>query len=312
MVPGIVRVDGRRVRFAVSDNEGVAGPDGAGSPPVWAINIHGYLAGGGIYWRESSRLAEALGWRVVNPSLPGFGGSDPLKWEQVSLSRLADQVAAVAAHVGAGPAVLLGHSMGGAVAIRRAVADPAQTLGVIYRDGVGTPAWKKRRGLIPALLAPIAPDVAAPADLLVSLAIDMPDLFMGRMYSTFRSFLPDARRNIRTMGRTVPVGSMLMAVDQRDELAGLAERGEIPILPVWGVFDRLANVATADEFAALSRSEVQWVPGGHSWMLARPQGQGDVLRHLPLGLEFLRKVEDRWRRVHAHDTGVQAPIRIVS
>jgi pimeloyl-ACP methyl ester carboxylesterase len=295
MVPGVIKVDGRFLRFAVSDNDQAVGPGGGGSPPVWAINIHGYFAGGGMYWRESSRLADALGWRVITPSLPGFGGSDSLPWGQVTMAALAEQITAIADHVGAGPAVVLGHSMGGAVAIQYAATHPEGTLGLIYRDGVATPAWRDRHGLFPTLLAPVAPDAAAFGDLLFSLLIDGPDLLVGRMTSTLRSVLPDARRNIRTLGRTLPVASLLMDIDLRAEVTAVAERGDIPILPIWGVFDRVVNHATATEFERLSGAKVQWVPGGHSWMLGRPQGQSEVLRHLDAGLTFLDQVESRWR-----------------
>lgn len=295
MVPGVIKVDGRYLRFAVSDNENAVGPDGAGSPPVWAINIHGYFAGGGMYWRESSRLADALGWRVITPSLPGFGGSDSLPWGQVTMAALAEQVTAIAEHVGAGPAVVLGHSMGGAVAIQYAATRPERTLGLIYRDGIATPAWRDRHGLFPTLFAPVAPDAAAFGDLMFSLLIDGPDLLVGRMTSTLRSVLPDARRNIRTLGRTLPVASMLMDIDLRPEVVAIAKRGEIPVLPVWGVLDRVVNHATAKEFEQLSGAKVLWVPGGHSWMLGRPQGQSEVLRYLDAGLGFLEAVEARWR-----------------
>ena len=152
-----------------------------------------------MYWRESARLAEQLGWRVVNPSLPGFGGSDPLEWQDVSIENLANQVMAIMHEVDAGPAVLLGHSMGGAVAVQFAHDHPEHTLGLIYRDGVTTPAWKERHGLLPTLLAPILPDVAPMVDMMAAVVLDLPDLFIGRMYSTVRAVLPDMRQNIRTM-----------------------------------------------------------------------------------------------------------------
>ena len=63
------------------------------------------------------------------------------------------------------------------------------------------------------------------------------------------------------------------------------------------VFDRVAHQATAREFAQLSGVAVQWVPGGHSWMLARPQGQVEVLRYLDRGNRYLDTIEDRWRRL---------------
>jgi len=51
---------------------------------------------------------------------------------------------------------------------------------------------------------------------------------------------------------------------------------------------------------------VQWVPGGHSWMLARPQGQSDILLHLARGKEFMAKVETRWRRSSSRDHTLRA------
>jgi pimeloyl-ACP methyl ester carboxylesterase len=296
MVPGSLLVDDRVLRFAVSDNEAAHGPDGAGSPPIWAVNLHGYFAGGGMYWRESARLAQCLGWRVVNPSLPGFGGSDPLPWGELSMPALAEQVELVARHVGCGPLVLLGHSMGGAVAVQYADDHPDQTLGIVYRDGVATPEWQERDGLLAALVATVAPDLAPLADMAAAIVLDAPDLFIGRLYSTLRSMIPEIRLNMRTMARTLPVGSMLLTVDLRDEVRRLAESG-LPLLTEWGCFDRMATAATATEFAELSGSTVQWVPGGHSWMLARPQGQADLLTHLASGRRFVGEVEGRWRRL---------------
>jgi pimeloyl-ACP methyl ester carboxylesterase len=305
MVPGTVRIAGRRLRFAISDNQQAHGPDGPGTPPIWAVSLHGYFAGGQMYNRESAWLAERLGWRVVNPSLPGFGGSDPLTWSEVSMSRLADQVATLLSHLDAGPVVLLGHSMGGAVAVQFAHDHPTTTLGLIYRGGVATPAWQNRHSVITAALAAVTPDAAPFVDMMAAIALDTPDLLIGRLYSTVRSLLPDVRRNIRSMGSTLPIGSMLMSVDLRPELRGLVAQN-MPILPVWGCFDRVSNTSTAVEFSEVVRAPVQWVPGGHSWMLARPHGQSDLLEHVESGRRFLHAVEDRWRRISSVDRSLRA------
>jgi len=300
MQPSSMRKEGRRLQFAVSDNVGAHGPDGPGTPPVWAVNIHGYFAGGGMYWRESARLAEQLGWRVVNPSLPGFGGSDPLDWHDVSMELLAEQIGAVLHEVGAGPVVVLGHSMGGAVAVQFAHDHPGQTLGVIYRDGVSTPAWKERHGLLPTMMAPVAPNAAPFIDLMAAVVADLPDLLIGRMFSTVRSVLPDIGRNIGSAGQTLPIGRLLMSLDQRAQVRALAAR-HMPTLNEWGCFDRIIPGSAAAEFAAVAGAPVQWIPGGHSWMLARPQGQSDILTHLIAGKEFMANVEQRWREFTAAD-----------
>ena len=305
MIPHKHVVDGRRVRYATSDND-VHGPEGPGSEPIWAVNLHGYFAGGGMYWRESSHLAESLGWRVLNPSLPGFAGSDPLPWESVTMPEIANVIVHLLDRVEAERAVILGHSMGSAVAVQIADTHPDRVLGIVYRDGVATPGWKHRRGAIVSLLAPVLPDMAGVVDLLMAAVLDTPDLFVGRrLASTLRGLWPDACRNLRSMGRTLPVGSMLMAMDLRPEVERVVAAG-IPILPVWGCFDRIISPDTAREFADLTGIAILWVPGGHSWMLPRPQGQADILRHLRRGREFVADVIERRGRLMAADESAQA------
>jgi pimeloyl-ACP methyl ester carboxylesterase len=296
MVPGVLHVGTRHLHYAVSDNEDAHGGDGPESPPVWAVNIHGYFAGGRMYWRESAHLAGQLGWRVVNPCLPGFGGSDPLGWHEVSIGALAEQIAYVVDHLDAGAVVLLGHSMGGAVAVQYAHDRPQETLGIVYRDGVATPAWRDRHGPVQALMAAISPNMAPFADLFASFLADAPDLLVGMMGASVRDVVPDVRHNVRTMGLTLPIGAMLMTVDLRDQVSALAEAG-FPMLAEWGSFDRVVGSSAADEFARCAQTTVQWVPGGHSWMLARPQGQADVLTRLDSGRRFMAKVDARRREL---------------
>lgn len=309
MVPSVLRVGTRQLHYAVSDNLHAHGPEAPDSPPVWAVNVHGYFAGGRMYWRESAHLAEQLGWRVVNPCLPGFGGSDPLGWHEVSIGALAEQLAHVVDHLGAGPVVLLGHSMGGAVAVQYAHERPERTLGIVYRDGVATPAWRDRRGAVQSVMGVFSPNVAPFADLVASFFADAPELLFGRMGATFLTVLPDIRQNFRTAGLTLPIGAMLMTVDLREEVASLTDAG-VPMLAEWGSFDRIVGPAAVDEFARCARTTVQWLPGGHSWMLARPQGQADVLTHLASGRRFISEVRAR-RRDFAGETPRSAVLRSV-
>jgi hypothetical protein len=80
----------------------------------------------------------------------------------------------------------------------------------------------------------------------------------------------------------------------------------MPILNEWGCFDRITPGAAAAEFASVARAPVQWVPGGHSWMLARPQGQSDILVHLAAGKEFMSNVERRWRQLTSREQSLHA------
>jgi pimeloyl-ACP methyl ester carboxylesterase len=292
MVPAILHVGTRQLHYAVSDNEDAHGPGGPGSPPLWAVNIHGYFAGGRMYWRESAHLAAQLGWRVVNPCLPGFGGSDPLGWHEVSVGALAEQIAYVVDHLDTGPVVLLGHSMGGAVAVQYAHDRPQDALGIVYRDGVATPAWRDRHGPVQTMIGVISPNMAPFADLFASFVADTPDLLVAMIGTAGRDVIPNVRQNVRTMGLTLPVGAMLMTLDLRDQVRALADAG-FPMLAQWGSFDRVVGGSAADEFARCARTKIQWVPGGHSWMFARPQGQADVLTRLESGQRFMAEVGER-------------------
>jgi pimeloyl-ACP methyl ester carboxylesterase len=261
---------------------------------VWAVNVHGYLSGGAMYWRECALLADALGWRVIAPSLPGFGGSDPLSSGRLSLQSLADQIELVLEHAEAGPVVVLGHSMGAAVAIQYAVTHQSSTLGLICRDAVATPAWKARRGPLTAVLGAISSDLAQAAALWTSVAVEVPDLMVGRPSATVTSMLPDLGLSLWSTPHTVPVARLLANVDLTAELGELHRAG-VPVLTEWGCFDRVVGPAAATDLARAAGTDIVWVPGGHSWMVARPGGQADILRYVESGQRFMADVGARRR-----------------
>src|SRR5438105_1189344 len=191
MVDGSVVIDGRRWRYSVSDNLDAS---------TWALNLHGFMAGGGVYWRESSRLAGRLGLRVINPNLPGFSGSEPLPWEELRIESFAAGLARLLDHLGAPTALVLGHCMGGAVAMQFAHDFPDRTLGVIYRDGVSTSSWKHRKGIFTRLLGPIVPDLGTALDFLTAFATDLPDLAWSRLTSMAATAAPVLRDSERGEG----------------------------------------------------------------------------------------------------------------
>ncbi len=314
MVPGLMTIEGRRMRYAVSANSqqgkallaetleakrqrrspnlnGIAPSDEFVDDDTWFINIHGYFAGGGMYWRESSKLVKSLGVKVLNPSLPGFGGSDALPWEELSMKGFARRVVAIMDRLRIKRAVLLGHSMGGAVAIQIASDFPNKVTGIIYRDGAGTPSWKDRDGIIVKVFAPIVPDLAAVLDLGSAALLDLPDILLGRMNSTLRALLPDLQRNVRSLGRTIPAAAMLFGSDLSGEVSKVGN--DIPILGMWGILDKITPPKTASEFSDIGQASIVWVPGGHSWMLARPATQSWVLRYHEKGCDFLERTKER-------------------
>ncbi|MBA3653596.1 MAG: alpha/beta hydrolase [Actinobacteria bacterium] len=284
MVEGNAQIGGRVWRYAASDND-------AG---VWVLNVHGFLAGGGVYWRESTRLAHSLGVRVLNPSLPGFGGTPAFTWEETQIGNYATGLVKLLDALEIPAALVLGHSMGGAVAMQMAADHPDRVLGVVYRDGVSTPSWKDRRGPFTMLFRPFFPDLGQGLDIISSLVVDVTgDLARTQLRSFLSTASPDLRLNARALRGTAPMGAMLLACDFTNAVRVVADRGDIPVLPVWGRLDWGIPARTAAEFSAIVGEPVQWVWGGHCWMLARPNAQSDILLKGDTGRHFLRRASSR-------------------
>ena len=285
MIEGTADIDGATWRYAISDND---------DADVWVINSHGFLAGGGVYWRESTRLAHALGVRVLNPSLPGFGGTPPLDWNHTNVETIAASIIKLMDALGVPTALVLGHSMGGVIAMQIAADHPDRVLGVVYRDGVSTPSWKNRRGPFSIALKPLFPDLGQGLDVITALVLDITgDLIRTELGSFLSTAAPDLRQNARALRGTAPIGAMLLACDFTASVRAVADAGTVPVLPCWGRLDWAIPVRTAKEFAAIVDEPVQWVWGGHCWMLPRPNMQADILLKSDAGRSFLRRVSSR-------------------
>jgi pimeloyl-ACP methyl ester carboxylesterase len=95
----------------------------AGEQGPLVVLLHG-LGSSSADWPEQ-RAALAGGYRVVAVDLPGHGRS-PLPIAPLTVESMAHDVAGVLAHVAAGPAHVLGLSLGACVALRLALQAPAQ------------------------------------------------------------------------------------------------------------------------------------------------------------------------------------------
>ncbi|SCG48579.1 Pimeloyl-ACP methyl ester carboxylesterase [Micromonospora echinaurantiaca] len=121
--PRHVTVDGRRVRHRV---------DGDG-PPV--VLLHGIGRSLRDFTEQHELLADR--YRVHSLDLPGYGGSLPMA-EPYTLPALARFVGRYLDAVGVeAPAHLVGNSLGGAIAMRLAVAEPARVASLALVNSAG-------------------------------------------------------------------------------------------------------------------------------------------------------------------------------
>lgn len=259
----VLETDSGRLVYSVSDNPG----------DIAALNIHGWMAGGGMYVRESSRIAAKLGWRVINPSLPGFGGSSGARGSS-SVMYMARSMVQLLDAEGIDKAVVFGHSMGGAVALKMASSHPERVLGVVYRDGAGTPAWR-RTSLLQRL---------------VGLPLEVGDLCVGRLRSNLAQ-LPHVGVNLCNPVHAMPAALELLNIDLRHSIEATRDRG-IPMLCEWGLLDTITPSSAAHEFSSIAGVEPVWVLGAHSWMLSRPGVQARILTHHERGKAFVSALQN--------------------
>jgi pimeloyl-ACP methyl ester carboxylesterase len=118
---GGVEVDGARIRYRAWGEPGAPG----------AVLVHGTAAH--ARWWDHVAPQLPAGMRVVALDLSGHGDSD--RRSQYSLDRWAGEVIAVAANGGiSGAPVVIGHSLGGIVAMRAAALHGAALAGIVVID----------------------------------------------------------------------------------------------------------------------------------------------------------------------------------
>ena len=167
--PGFVReIDGEQIHYV---------DEGSGPPMVL---IHGFGCST-FQWRKLVPLLSAA-HRVIAIDLPGFGFSDRNPEVALSHERHADRVVRLMDTLGIGRATLIGHSMGGGIAQRVAVAYPRRVdhlvlvCSVNASESIDRPRWRGEKLLFP----------------LVSLALRSPKLLRIGVRRALRASVADA------------------------------------------------------------------------------------------------------------------------
>lgn len=212
--------------------------DRIGDGPPRVVALHGWARSGVDF---AGILAGCDGLAV---HLPGFGTTapPPTVWGSVDYAQhlvpgLAD----------GGPYVVVGHSFGGRVAVRLAVARPELVSALVL---TGVPLVRATAAPKPALKLRLAKRLRA-AHLVPQSVVDRIRKNAGSAdYRAAQGVMRDVL--VRVVGE-----------DYRDDLARLAESG-IPVHLVWGEHDDAAPLAGARLAAEILGVDVTVVPGaGH-------------------------------------------------
>jgi pimeloyl-ACP methyl ester carboxylesterase len=100
------------------------------------------------YWQPTIGFLSARGYRVIAPDQIGFGKSSKPAGYQFSFQGLAENTAALLESLGVHRASVVGHSMGGMLAVRFALRYPALVERLALVAPIGLEDWK-RSGAVP-------------------------------------------------------------------------------------------------------------------------------------------------------------------
>jgi pimeloyl-ACP methyl ester carboxylesterase len=134
----IVATQRQRLEMAYID----AQPTGAAKGTVVLLHGKNFSAG---YWARTIEALTAVGFRVIAPDQIGFGKSAKPATYQFSFEALADNTRQLLDHAGAtGPVIVVGHSMGGMLAVRFALMYPARVAKLALINPIGLEDWRAK------------------------------------------------------------------------------------------------------------------------------------------------------------------------
>ena len=233
-----------------------------GGPPL--LLVHGF---GGAAWNFSELAPLLPGRRLIIPDLPGHGGSSPLP--APTISGFADLMAEILD----GPADVLGHSLGGVVALRLAERHPALVRSLVLAAPAGISSSTRTAEITIALTGIIQPGRIAGRRVgrvarsrrLRSLVfggfeVANPDLLTER---AVHGFLRGPTMHTDALG----AGLALAADDPRTDL----DRVRCPVLILWGGRDKQVPLEDGFEYARRLRAPLRVIADcGHLLIGERP------------------------------------------
>lgn len=234
------------------------------------VFLHGWALSDRTYRHALDQLVRR-GHTVLAPALPGFRGTAEVPRTQLSLAGYADWLVDFLDALDVRePVTLVGHSFGGAVAIKAAHDHPDRVARLVLVNSIGGATWSREgramserslgdwgvhlgAGLLSARgLTRVLPVVAADA-------------------------LTHALLRPRTLWR---VGRLAREANLSVELEHLRQWGT-PVAVLWGREDTVLPWACAESLIeALGDPQVVTVNGDHGWLIADPRRFAEVLTNV--------------------------------
>jgi pimeloyl-ACP methyl ester carboxylesterase len=239
------------------------------------VLLHGYLENLNV-WDDLAGLLQPH-VRVIAPDLPGHGISE-VKGDTHTMEFLADTVHAALVDAGVGKCTLVGHSMGGYVALALAARHPELLEGLVLFSSTPNPDSPEKRedrereiaiieGGKKELLARTLPGKGFAPENRVRFADEIEDMAELMMLT-------------EEAGITALLRGMTVRPDQNAMMRAL----KVPQLFIFGRHDEYISPETAAAvIAAQPQARVAWLEhSGHNGFIEEPRAAADAI------LEFLK------------------------
>ena len=232
------------------------------------VLLHGYSASV-QWWDQVAPALAADGHRVVAIDLVGHGGSEAPRDEDAYGAAGQSGAVREALHVlGIRQAVLVGHSMGGAVAVAVAEDEPELVKRIVVSD---TPAGVDQ-GALPLLKEMVCWPVVGPA-LDRFRAIDAFDT--SSLQTGFADDYPVPDFAYRSLQRQTHTGvcdsNVVRDLDGQQDIADRLAALDPPALVIWGERDVLTpTAANVERYTAVGLAPVLIDGSGHTPMVEKP------------------------------------------
>ncbi len=230
-----------------------------GTPRAYVVLVHGIAEHSGRYERTGTLLADA-GLFVRSFDLIGFGGTGGRRGDIDDWSRYHDQVGR---HVSwareqGGPVVLMGHSMGGNLALGYALSDRERPdLLILSAPALGGgAAWQKAIAGVAARLAPTIP---------------VPQALKGEQLSRDPA-VGDAYFSDPLVYTKATPRLGLALFDSMQDLTARANRLEVPTLVLHGTADTIVPPGSTAILGEVAGVERRLKPNLRHEILNEPEG----------------------------------------
>jgi len=241
-------------------------PEGGAEQNV--VLLHGYC-GSSAYWERLVPLIEKPGRRVIVPDARGHGRSSAPGDAVYTMEAMADDAAELAARLGLGRFVALGHSMGGYAALALAARHADRLLGFGLVHSTGHPDSEAARDNRDRAVNKIAEEGI--------------ERFVEGLVPNL--FAPEAKANL--VEQAIRIGRLASAAGAQASALGMKERPDrrgvidssaLPVLLVAGKQDGV--IPPERTFTAASRDGVRQAlmeHAGHMSMMETPQPLAEAI-----------------------------------